>query len=387
MNIKELDSRYIANTYTRFPVLLDHGAGSIVYDEAGKKYIDMGSGIAVNSFGIADEQWQSAITAQLGKLQHTSNLYYSEPCVQLAELLCERTGMKKVFFANSGAEANEGAIKAARRRAFLKYGEGRSTIITLKNSFHGRTVTTLSATGQDSFHTDFMPFTEGFIYASAEDVSEVAGLADKNGCCAVMMEMIQGEGGIYELTQEFVDGVLAVAEKHDLLIIVDEVQTGNGRTGAFYSYMNYGFTPDIVTTAKGLAGGLPLGAVLFGEKTADIYTPGTHGSTFGGNPVCCAAAMSILSRIDDELLASVAEKGEYIRSELTGAAGVAGVSGRGLMIGIEPVRPVRDVIDDCMENGVLVLSAKNKVRLLPALNIPFEELKAAVAVIKEVLAK
>ncbi len=386
-NLKEFDSTYVANTYARFPLTIVRGKGAVAYDENGKKYIDLGAGIAVNSFGYADEAWQEAVIAQVKTLQHTSNLYYTEPCVQLAKMLCERTGMSRVFFSNSGAEANECAIKAARRYSFLKYGEGRHTIITLKNSFHGRTITTLAATGQDSFHTEFGPFTGGFVYATAGDIAELHKLVAENNCAAIMFETVQGEGGVNELPAEYIAEIVKIGHEQDILVLVDEVQTGNGRTGALYSFMHYGFTPDIVSTAKGLAGGLPLGATMLGEKVKDVLTPGTHGSTFGGNPVCCAGALSVLSRLDDAFLADVVKKSDYIRKELTGAKGVSSVTGRGLMLGIACTRPAKDIIADCMEHGVLVLSAKTKVRLLPPLSITFEELEEAIAVLKEALAK
>lgn len=385
MNIKQADKEYIANTYARFPLTLVKGSGSLLCDDEGREYIDLGSGIAVNSFGAADEKWLGAVTAQAATLQHTSNLYYTEPCVRLAEMLCERTGMKKVFFGNSGAEANEAAIKAARRWSFVTKGEGHSTIITLKNSFHGRTVTTLSATGQEHYHSDFMPFTEGFVYANADDASDVRRLARENDCCAVMLEMIQGEGGVNCLSEQFVREVVQIASEEDLLIIVDEVQTGNGRTGKLYSYMNFGITPDIVTTAKGLAGGLPLGCTMLGARVENILPAGTHGSTFGGNPVCCAAALSVLERLDGELLDGVCAKSRMIFSRLEGARGVKSVSGMGLMIGIECERPAKEVLLDCMDNGVLVLTAKDKIRLLPALNIPDELLSRALDVLCEAL--
>ena len=385
MDLKSLDSAYVAHTYARFPLELVSGKGATACDENGKKYIDLASGIAVNTFGFADKQWAEAVTAQVNKLQHTSNLYYTEPCVTLAQILCERTGMSKVFFSNSGAEANEGAIKAARRYSFLKYGDGRSTIITLKNSFHGRTITTLAATGQDSFHTEFGPFTEGFVYCEPDDLLELTRLVKENACCGIMIETIQGEGGIHVLTDEFVKGAEALCHNNDLCLIVDEVQTGNGRTGKLYSYMHYGINPDIVSTAKGLAGGLPLGALMLSERVQDVYTPGSHGSTFGGNPVCCAGAVSIISRIDDQLLAEVEKKSAFIINSLTGAAGVNGINGRGLMLGIETEKPAKDVIAQCMDKGVLVLSAKTKVRLLPPLNISYEELEAAIDILKEVL--
>jgi len=387
MNIQNLDNTYVAHTYARFPVAFVGGCGSHLTDENGKDYIDLGTGIAVNSFGACDPVWQAAVTEQLGKLQHISNLYYTEPCAKLAELLCTRTGMKKVFFANSGAEANECAIKAARLYSFLKYGEDRSTVVTLKNSFHGRTLATLSATGQDVFHTKFGPFPEGFVYGDPTDADDVIRLVKEHNACAVMMELVQGEGGVCALEKEFVEKVAAFAAENDVLVVIDEVQTGNGRTGSLYAFQQFGITPDIVSTAKGLGGGLPLGACMLGEKLADVYTPGTHGSTFGGNPVACAGALSIISRIDDALLAEVRAKSEYIVSELTGAKGVQSVTGMGLMLGILCDKPAKDIIAGCMARGVVVLSAKEKVRLLPALNIPMDDLKKAVAILKEVIAE
>lgn len=388
MNLKEKDQQYIAGSYGRFPLEIVRGKGSLCWDENGKEYIDLGAGIAVNAFGFCDDAWTAAVKAQLDTLQHTSNLYYTTPCVTLAEMLVKRSGMRKVFFSNSGAEANECAIKAARRYAFSKYGdESHSTIITLKNSFHGRTVTTLSATGQDSFHTEFGPFTNGFLYAEPNDIAGMEKLIRENDCAAVMMEMVLGEGGVLPLDPAFVTATVKAAREKDMLVIVDEVQTGNGRTGALYAYMDYGFTPDIFSTAKGLGGGLPIGATLFNEKTADVYTPGTHGSTFGGNPIACAGAISVISRIDDALLAEVREKSDYIKQELVGAKGVEAVTGKGLMLGIACTRPAKEVIAGCMENGVLVISAKSKVRLVPALNIPMDQLKKAVSVLKSELAK
>ena len=377
MSIFETDKKYIAGTYARFPVELSEGNGALLYGEDDKEYIDLGSGIAVNTFGAADAEWVEAVTVQASLLGHTSNLYYTKPCAELAQMLCERTGMKKVFFSNSGAEANECAIKAARLWALKNKGEGNSTIITLKNSFHGRTITTLAATGQDNFHTDFGPFTEGFVYAEANNLDSVKELADANGCAAIMMETIQGEGGVLPLTDEFVKGVFELAKEKNMLVIIDEVQTGNGRTGKLYSYMHYGVMPDIVSTAKGLAGGLPLGCTMFGEKVQDILTPGSHGSTFGGNPICCAGAISVLSRLDDNLMTDVAKKSEYIISRLSACSKVKSISGKGFMLGIECEKPAKEVIASAMEKGVLVLSAKTKVRLLPPLNIQFELLEDA----------
>ena len=383
MELKNKDSKYIANTYARFPLEIVRGEGSVCYDENGKKYIDLSTGIAVNTFGFCDKVWQEAVTEQIGTLQHTSNLFYTNPCAELAEMLCERTGMKKVFFSNSGAEANECAIKTARKYAFDKYGDySHNTVITLKNSFHGRTLATLAATGQDVFHTTFGPFPEGFVYAEANNSESLKEAASNNSCCAIMFELVQGEGGVCPLTKEFVETIIETAEECGLLLICDEVQTGNGRTGELYSYMNYGFTPDIVSTAKGLAGGLPLGATLLGEKVQDTLTPSSHGSTFGGNPVCCAAAKSIVSRIDDELLKEVKAKSEYIINELSNAQGVKSVSGLGFMLGIETEKEAKEIIAECREKGLLVISAKTKVRLLPALNIDWDTLKEAVEILK-----
>ncbi len=383
MELKNKDKEYVANTYARFPLEIVKGDGSFAYDESGKKYIDLSTGIAVNTFGYCDKKWQEAVISQISEVQHTSNLFYTSPCADLAEMLCERTGMKKVFFSNSGAEANECAIKTARKYAFDKYGDySHSTVITLKNSFHGRTITTLAATGQDVFHTTFSPFTEGFVYAEPNNIQSVEELAKNDNCCAVMFELVQGEGGVCPLTREFVDGLKEIADKYNLLLICDEVQTGNGRTGELYAYMNYGLTPDIVSTAKGLAGGLPLGATLMGEKVKDTLTPSSHGSTFGGNPVCCAAAKSVISRIDRNLLDEVKEKSKYIIDTLSCCDGVKSVTGMGLMLGIETVKPAKDVIAACREMGVIVISAKDKVRLLPALNIDFDVLKEAIEVIK-----
>ncbi len=386
MDIKAIDKQYVANTYGRFPLHLVSGKGSLVYDNEGKEYIDMGTGIAVNVLGIADEEWQAAVTAQLAKLPHTSNLYYTEPCALLAKELCERTGMKKVFFGNSGAEANECAIKVARKYSEDKYGPGRHTIITLNNSFHGRTLTTLAATGQEHFHELFQPLTPGFVSVEAESEAIIEAV-NKGGVCAIMFEVVRGEGGVLPLDEELMKTFAKLAKEHDLLLLADEVQTGNGRTGELYAYMHYGITPDVVTTAKGIGGGLPLGLAMMGEKVENVLGPGDHGSTFGGNPVSCAGALSILSRIDAELLAGVKAKHDYIVSEFDGAKGVQSVSGLGLMLGIKTDKSAADVVKGCMDKGVLVLTAKDKVRLLPALNIPMAQLEKAVAVLKEVCAQ
>ena len=382
-DIKAIDKEYVANTYARFPVLLTHGKGSLVYDEQGKEYIDMGSGIGVTAFGIADDEWQKAVTAQLGTLQHMSNLYYTEPCARLAQTLCQRTGMKKVFFANSGAEANEGAIKAARKYAAEHHGADHFTIVTLWNSFHGRTLTTLAATGQEHYHELFQPLTPGFVHAKAGDLEGLKALALESKAAGVLIECIQGEGGVIPMEKDFVQGLAAFCKEQDIVLMVDEVQTGNGRTGALYAYMNYGVEPDVVSTAKGLGGGLPLGACLLGEKVQSVLGPGDHGSTFGGNPVCCAGALSILSRIDDALLAEIRAKSLFAFDTLQGAEGVESVTGMGLMIGVKPVKPAGDVVKACMEQGVLCLTAKDKVRLLPALNIPMDQLARALSIVKE----
>ncbi len=376
MDTQKLDQTYIANTYARFPVTIVKGKGSLVWDDTGKEYIDLSTGIAVDIFGVADEEWMAAVTKQLGTLQHISNLYYTEPCVKLAQMLCEKTGMKKVFFGNSGAEANECAIKAARKWSEEKKGKDYSTIITLKNSFHGRTITTLAATGQDVFHHDFTPLTEGFVYAEPNDLADLEQLIKANKCAAVMMEVVQGEGGVMPLGEAYVKGAAKLCEQYDLLLICDEVQVGNGRSGKLYGYMHYGVQPDIVSTAKGLAGGLPLGATLLGEKVQDVLSAGTHGSTFGGNPVCCAGAINVLSRLDEKMLEGVEERSAYIKQELAGAKGVLGVSGLGLMLGIQTEKNASDIIAACREKGVLVIKAKDKLRLLPALNIPMEQLTA-----------
>lgn len=383
-NLQIQDQTYVANTYARFPVEIVSGKGSEVYDSHGKRYIDLGSGIGVTCFGIADDDWVAAVTAQLSKVQHMSNLYYTQPCATLAEMLCVRTGMKKVFFSNSGAESNECAIKVARKYAAEKHGADHYTILTLEKSFHGRTLTTLAATGQDHFHQLFQPLTPGFVHAPANDLEAFLKVASENKLAGILIECVQGEGGVIALDKEFVQGVAAYAKEHDIVMMVDEVQTGNGRTGALYAYMNYGITPDVVSTAKGIGGGLPLGATMLGEKVENVLGHGDHGSTFGGNPVACAGAVSILSRLDDEFLAQVRAKGEYIRKALKDAPGIKSVSGMGLMVGIEVEKPAGEVVKACIERGVLCLTAKEKVRLLPALNIPQEVLAEAIEILKDV---
>lgn len=384
-DIFALDSEYIAHTYARFPVAISHGKGSLLYGIDGKEYIDLGTGIAVNTFGAADEEWISAVTEQLSKISHTSNLYYTEPQAKLAEMLCKRTGMKRVFFANSGAEANECAIKAARKYAADTKGDEYYNIITLKNSFHGRTITTLAATGQDVFHSLFNPLTEGFLYGCANDIDSIKELVKNNKCAAVMLECVQGEGGVMPMERGFMLELQELCRENDLLLVVDEVQTGNGRCGELYAYMTYGIVPDIVTTAKGIGGGLPIGACMFSDKVKDTLTFGQHGSTFGGNPVCAAGALNVLSRIDDELLSGVRAKSKYIVDFLSGVRGVKSVNGLGLMLGIETEKDAKEIVAKCIERGVLVLTAKTKVRLLPALNIPDDQLKKALNIIKEVI--
>ena len=386
MSITELDAAYVAGTYKRFPVELVRGQGCHAYDAQGKRYIDMGSGIGVNAFGYADEAWQNAVSAQLGTLQHTSNLYYTQPCAQLAQMLCERTGMKKVFFGNSGAEANECAIKVARKWAADTKGGEYSTIVTLENSFHGRTLTTLAATGQDHYHELFQPLTPGFAHVPANDAQALRTCLETHKVAGILIECIQGEGGVLPLEAEYVQAVQALCREFDCLFMVDEVQTGNGRTGKLYAYMNFDVQPDVVTTAKGLGGGLPIGACLIGQRAQDTLGFGDHGSTFGGNPVCCAGALSILSRLDNAFLGEVAEKGAYLRSRFQGAPGIESITGMGLMLGLKTTIPAAQVVAACIERGVLCLTAKDKVRLLPPLSISQEDLAEAADVILAVCA-
>ena len=384
MSIISLDKEYVAGTYGRFPVELVSGKGCLLTDSEGKTYIDLTSGIGVTAFGLADDEWVAATTAQLQKLQHVSNLYYTEPCAKLAQLLCEKTGMKKVFFSNSGAESNECAIKVARRYSAGKKGADCYTILTLEKSFHGRTLTTLAATGQDHFHALFQPLTPGFLHVEPNNVAALEKAVIENKIAGIMLECVQGEGGVNPLTREFVTAAAKLAKENDIPLMIDEVQTGNGRTGSLYAYMQFGVQPDIVSTAKGLGGGLPIGATLLSEKVQFVLGPGDHGSTYGGNPVSCAGALSIISRLDDAMMAQVKEKSEYVFKTLTGAKGVESVTGMGLMIGIKTVKPAKEVVNACMTRGVLALTAKDKVRLLPALNIPMAELQQAVEVIKAV---
>ena len=384
--VEGLDREYVAHTYGRFPVAIKEGKGAACYDFDGKKYIDFSSGIGVNSLGFCDDGWVSAVTSQLNKLQHISNLYYTEPCAKAAELLCCKTGMKKVFFSNSGAESNEGAIKCARKYSYTKYGENRSKVITLVNSFHGRTVTTLAATGQDVFHRFFFPFTEGFDYAPANDFDAISAHVD-DSTCAVMMELIQGEGGVMPLEKDFVKRVESLCKEKDILLIIDEVQTGVGRTGKLFAYQNYGIEPDIVTTAKGIGGGLPLGCILFGEKTENIFVPGDHATTFGGNPVATAGAAHILERLDEAFLGEVAAKGEYITQKLLEMPGVEGVDGMGLMLGVRLSEGITaaDIVKKAISYGALTLTAKAKLRLLPPLTITYSEIDEGLEAVRKAL--
>mgnify|MGYP004564392853 FL=1 len=387
MNIMDMDKAYVAGTYKRFPVEIVSGKGSHAVDSQGKTYVDMGSGIGVMAFGYGDEAWKAAVIEQLDKVQHTSNLYYNAPCAQLAKLLCEKTGMKKVFFSNSGAEANECAIKAARKYSAEKKGADCYTIVTLQNSFHGRTLTTLAATGQDHFHELYQPLTPGFVHVPANDIQALKDCVAKVKVAGILMEVVQGEGGVLPLTAEYLAAANKLAHEQDIPLMMDEVQIGNGRSGKLYGYMNFDVQPDIVSTAKGLGGGLPIGACLLGEKVQNVLGFGDHGSTYGGNPVCCAGGVSIIGRLTDDFLAEVQKKSAYVFESLTNAPGIESVTGLGLMIGVKPVAPAAEVVKACMERGVLCLTAKNKVRLLPALNIPMEDLKFAVETIRAVAAE
>lgn len=386
-DFEKLDKEYIVNVYNRLNAVLDHGKGSVLYDVNGKEYIDLSAGIAVNIFGVCDDIWKNAVIEQLNKLSHISNVFYTEPQIILAKKLCEKTGMKKVFFSNSGAESNECAIKAARKYSHDKYGDDRYTIVTLKNSFHGRTMATLTACGQESLHQYFGPFLPGFVYAEPDNFESVKTLCEENKVCAIMMEMVQGEGGVHPLDKKFVQDVAAYAKEHDILILIDEVQTGNGRTGKLYGYMNYDIQPDIVSTAKGLGGGLPLGATMFAASCEHALTDHSHGSTFGGNPICAAGAISIIDRIDDDLCAEVAKKGDYIREQLGSCPNVEYISGLGLMIGIKLKVDLVKVVNECIDSGLLVLTANGLLRLLPPLNIPWDVLEKGIAKVKEIIDK
>ena len=383
--IKALDEQYVAGTYGRFNLAVKSGSGATCEDFEGKKYIDFSSGIGVNSLGFADAEWVAAIAGQAAKVAHISNLFYTEPGVRLAKTLCERTGLKKVFFCNSGAEANEGAIKTARKYSKDNFGDERYEIITLSNSFHGRTIATLAATGQDHFHTNFGPFPDGFVYAKAYDAEDVKSKISSK-TCAVMIEMVQGEGGVVPLEKDFVSKVDQLCRENDLLLIVDEVQTGIGRTGSLCTFMQYDITPDILTLAKGLGSGLPIGALMFGEKTQKTLGLSDHGTTFGMNPVTCAGANVVLKRIDDQFLSSVRAKGEFLTKAINRCSNVESIAGLGLMIGIKPKKgEPKEIVAKCIENGLIVLTAKDKVRLLPPLVINSEELAAGVEILTKVL--
>ncbi len=387
MDLFAMDRQYVAHTYNRFPLQIVGGNGSVLQGADGRDYIDLGSGIGVNIFGINDAPWKRAVTEQLEKFQHCSNLYYSEPCIRLAQMLCERTDMSRIFFCNSGAEANECAIKAARKWASNVKGAEYTHIITLKKSFHGRTLGTLAATGQDVYHRDYRPLPEGFLHTEVGDIEALNRLLQEYPCAAILFEAVQGEGGVHPIGQAYADALREMSQEYNVLLLADEVQLGNGRSGQFFGYMNYGLRPDIVSTAKGLGGGLPLGATLLGPKVCDVFAPGDHGTTFGGNPVCCAGAVNILSRIDEPLLRGVRERSAYIQSELSNAKGILSVSGMGLMLGIQLEKPAREFAQMLLERGVLVTTAKDKIRLLPALNIPTEILKQAVQIIKDCAAQ
>ena len=385
-SIKSLEHQYIAPTYARFDVAFVRGEGATLFDDAGKEYIDMGSGIAVNVLGYGNEAWTQAVCEQANTLAHVSNLYYTQPQGELAKILCERSGMQKAFFGNSGAEANECAIKAARKYAADKHGENQKpVIVTLDDSFHGRTLATLAATGQDYFHHHFGPFPEGFVHVPPNDIGALEQALDTYPVCAVMLEVVQGEGGVEPLDKEYVKAARELTEARDVLLIVDEVQTGNGRLGTLFGFQQFGIMPDVVSTAKGLAGGLPMGACLLGAKVEHTLSPGTHASTFGGNPVCAAAAVAVLNQLTDELLADVQKKGEYIIRELGACPSVERISGFGLMLGVQTAKDAKALVQALLDKGVVTLTAKTKLRLLPPLTIPWEQLKQAVSIIKEAL--
>ena len=374
-------------TYGRFQVAFEKGQGATLYDFDGKAYIDFASGIGVNSLGYGYQPWVDAVSKQAATLQHMSNLYYTGPMAQVAKTLTARTGMANVFFANGGGESNEGMIKLARKYSFDKYGQGRSTIVTLRQSFHGRTISTLAATGQDVFHNYFFPFTEGFKYAVANDLDSVK-TACTGDVCAVMMELIQGEGGVLPLDKDFVQSVAAFCAERDLLLLIDEVQTGVGRTGSLFCFQQYGIRPDVVSFAKGIAGGLPFGGIMANEKCKSVLGPGTHATTFGGNPVAAAGACVVLDTLDDAFLASVNEKGAYIRRKVEEMRlpVVQSVRGMGLMVGIGVTCSHKDAVGKMLQSGLLALTAgSDTVRLLPPLNISYEEIDAGLAVLKTVL--
>ncbi len=385
-DIKKDEEQYLMHTYGRFSAAIVSGKGAVAKDVEGREYIDFTSGIGVNSLGYCDDGWVKAVSQQAASIQHISNLYYSPLQTQVAKKLCQLTGFDKVFLCNSGAEANECAIKIARKYSFDKFGEGRQKIVTLVNSFHGRTVTTLAATGQDSFHNFFFPFTEGFDYAQANNIDDMKAKLD-DSVCAVFMELIQGEGGVMPLDEEYVSAVEKLCREKDILLMIDEVQTGMARTGEIYCYQGYNIEPDVITSAKGLGGGVPIGACLCSKKLAGVMTPGSHGTTFGGNPIACAAANEVLSRVTTpEFLSEVKEKGSYIRSKLEKMTGVKEVRGRGMMIGIVTEKDnAKEIAAKCVENGLLILTAKTLLRLLPPLNITYEEIDKGLAILAETM--
>ncbi|WP_429945980.1 aspartate aminotransferase family protein [Bibersteinia trehalosi] len=385
---KQLDHTYIAQTYGRFDLALSHAKGCEVWDFEDKRYLDFTSGIGVNSLGWADESWLQAVIHQASTLSHTSNLFYTSPAAQLAEKLVRASGLKRAFFCNSGAEANEGAIKTARKYSVDKYGENRSTILSLVNSFHGRTISTLAATGQAVFHQHFFPFTQGFEHLDANNLDALTQRLNQNDVCAVMLEIVQGEGGLNSLNPDYLQGVQALCQANDILLIIDEVQTGIGRTGKMFAYQHFGLTPDIVTLAKGLGGGLPIGAVLFGEKCEHTLGKSDHGSTFGANPVSCAAANAVMDKLTPDFLAEVARKGEKLKAELAKLPKVKSVSGLGLMLGVEFEEDIQasNVVVEAIEQGVLFLTAKHKLRLLPPLIISDEEITEGLAILQHILA-
>lgn len=382
--IKTLDKEKIVGTYGRYDMVADHGHGARCVSADGTGYIDFTSGIGVNSLGFCDEKWVAAVTEQLGKLQHVSNLFYTEPQVKVADILTSRTGLKKVFFGNSGAEANEAAIKTARKYGNTVKGEGANQIITLNNSFHGRTMATITATGQEHYHHFFDPFVGGFKYCDANDTAGLKKLAD-DSVCAIMMEMIQGEGGVVPLDREFVKAAEKICREKDILLIIDEVQTGIGRTGKLFAYEYFDVKPDIVTFAKGIGGGLPIGGTLFGEKCCDVLQPGDHGTTYGGNPVACAGALAVLERIDDDFLKEVEEKGAYMKEKILGFQGVKGVTGMGLMMGISIEGDAAETVKKALKNGLMSLTAKDKIRLLPPLTIEYGDIDKGLAILEDAL--
>lgn len=378
--IKDQDQAYILHTYGRVDAALVEGKNARAWDVDGKEYIDFTAGIGVNALGYSDPEWAAAVGGQAGKIQHLCNYYYSPQNTGLAQELSQASGMAKAFFCNSGAEANECAVKIAR-----KYGEKRGAykIITLVNSFHGRTLTTLAATGQEGFHKDFLPLTEGFVYAQAGDLEEIEKLLD-GSVCAVLMEMVQGEGGVIPMGESFVKGLEKLCDQHDVLLMIDEVQTGVGRTGSLYCYEQYGIEPDVITSAKGLGGGLPIGACLCASRLGEVLGAGMHGTTFGGNPVSCAGGLEVLQRVaKDSFLRSVEEKGRYLREKLSKMAGVQELRGLGMMIGIVLAKDnAKEVAGRCVKNGLLVLTAKTVLRLLPPLNITYEEIDQGLEILE-----